>query len=221
MINRLMQLTMPLMLALALGADGLTAQQAQPGMETRAGEAPVERCVAGAAILNARGVVPDAVSVLEGMRRCDRSGGEALANAWQNPSVLSTALNPLAGASMEILDRRILDEVLPIALDESAEEALRLSAITVLGSYLIPGASTGGGGWFRGDETTIWPTGGFGRSSKPFWMEGEVPITQADRDQVEAALTRLGEESESERIRNVMQLLLGEYQRHRERNPTR
>ena len=220
MRNRLMQVAMPLMLALALGADGLAAQQAQPGMETRAGEAPVERCVAGAAILNARGVVPDAVSVLEGMRRCDRSGGEALANAWQNPSVLSTALMPLQGASMEILDRRILDAVLPIALDEGAEEALRLAAFSVLGAYLIPGGRVGGGGWFRGDETAVWPAG-FSRSTHPFWMEGEVPITQADRDRVEAALTRLGEESESERIRNVMQLLLGEYQRHRERNPTR
>jgi hypothetical protein len=58
MINRLMQQAMPLVLLLALGADELTAQQAQPGMETRAGEAPVERCVAGAAILNARGSYP-------------------------------------------------------------------------------------------------------------------------------------------------------------------
>jgi hypothetical protein len=220
MRNRLMQVAMPLMLALALGADGLTAQQAQPGMETRAGEAPVGRCVAGAAILNARGVVPNAVSVLEGMRFCDRSGGEALANAWQNPSVLSTALRPLQGASMEILDRRILDAVLPIALDEGAEEALRLSAITVLGSYLIPGGRIGGGGWFH-DDTTVWPVSGFGRSMHPFWMEGEVPITQMDRARIEAALTRLGEESESERIRNVMQLLLAEYERHRERNPTK
>jgi hypothetical protein len=220
MRNRLMQLTMPLVLVLALGADGLTAQQARPGMETRAGEAPVERCVAGAAILNARAVVPDAVSVLEGMRFCDRSGGEALANAWQNPSVLSTALRPLQGASMEILDRRILDAVLPIALDEGAEEALRLSAIAVLASYLIPGARVSGEGWFRGDETRVWPAS-FGRSMHPFWMEGEVPITQADRDRVEAALTRLGEESESERIRNVMHVLLHSYEFYREHPPTK
>jgi hypothetical protein len=118
--------TMTLVLGTMAVALGVTPAAAQ-SLESRADAERRQECRSAAALLEAGAplAAADARSTLRAIRNCDVSGGPAIASAWANPSLRTDELPLLMIISWEIQDRRIMDGVIGIALDEGAAQELR------------------------------------------------------------------------------------------------
>jgi hypothetical protein len=210
-------LTTLAILTIAFSTGELSAQVGpmdrgpSPGIETRGPDsAAANRCRAAAAVMSSQAQLPEAQALdfVWSLRFCDVTGIEALVRAWERPAMRSAAIDALVGVSRELHDRRLVEPVLSLAVDESESEELRLSTLLVLGAYLIPGARTGSDGWYgTGEEPST-----FGPSSHFSWYEGEEPIEEADKERILTALRVLEDESENSRIQKVAHMIRVSYE---------
>ena len=195
--------TMTLVLATMVVALGVTPAAAQ-SLESRADAERRQECRSAAALLEAGAplAAADAKSTLRAIRNCDVSGGPAIASAWANPSLRTDELPLLMIISWEIQDRRIMDGVIGIALDEGAVQELRFGAMGVLASYLEPRYRPGPQRWYQSPDQE-WPTTIGNLSHTPFWRPGTQPIDDASKLRILEVLQEVEATSSDIRVQRV------------------
>jgi hypothetical protein len=205
-------------LAVGIRAVELFAQTPQQGMEGRGIAVAEARCQAAAVAV--RGDQAAQLEVLrEGIRRCNRSGVDALMHVWADPPDRGNRLAELVARSQELHDRRIMEAVLRIAEDQTRPEDHRFAALSGVLTYLLPTRRAPSVGWYGedhwGDEPRM-----FGSRSRAFWMEGEQPIDAEARARMLQVLNRVAETSTRDvRVPNVARAILLTYEAARSREP--
>jgi hypothetical protein len=180
---------------------------AQP-LESRADAERRQECRSAAALLEAGAplAAADARATLRAIRNCDVSGGPAIASAWANPALRTDELPLLMIISWEIQDRRIMDGVIGMALDEGAAQELRYGAMGVLASYLEPRYRPSPEQWYRSPDQE-WPATISNFTHGQFWRPGTQPIDDASKLRILEVLQEVEATSSDIRVQRVAQAI--------------
>jgi hypothetical protein len=140
-----------------------------------------------------------ALAVLVG---CPVAGPEALAAEWSRPPVDSLELQALTGVSGMLRDRRIHLAATSVALDGSADRAVRLAALRVLVRHFDPCLEAA----YRtpqhpelGGRAYVW----LGESDHDVSREGQQQLPAGVRAEVVLTFGRLGATDADEQVRMI------------------
>lgn len=153
-------------------------------------------CTAAAQVaLNAQDprITSIAYSVLA---RCP-DGSSSLASAWSNPPADPEILSKLAHRSAELADVRILNAVLATLQNTGASAAARRAALDVVLAQYSPSVVASRSTWEDPEHASL------GYRSDVYQVQGEQPVTAADRDRIVAAFRSMSASDPDTDLRRI------------------